>query len=228
MPGVLLLLLQLISARPVEVRHVDVPSFDDVKLAATYYDPGQPGPAAVIFRNCDQGRAGVDEFARALSARGVHVVAHDYRSGLAAGRDWRTTRGGDADRVHDWLVAQPNVDRSRLVVIGGSCGVSLALDFATTHATTVRGLVILSGPSDSLHRVHVARTPSLAVLGAASVEEGAAAGYIEPVVKASPNPASRMEVLHGADIFKGSATFRQSALTWIEARLAASRSPRSP
>ena len=223
MPSPFLLLLQLAAAQPLQVRDVHVPSFGGVTLMATYYDPGKAGPAVVLFRNCDQGRAGVDAFAKRLAARGVHVIAYDYRQGEAAGRSWRDTRNEDADRVHDWLVSQPKVDRSRIVGIGGSCGVSLTLDFATRRTSSVRGIVILSGPSDSSHKAFIARTPSLGVLGAASVEEGAAVGYIESVVKASSNSASRMFALHGAghgtDILRGSANFGETALDWILERL---------
>jgi uncharacterized protein len=205
------------------VRDVRIPSFDGVQLAATYYAPGAPGPAVVLFRNCDQGRASMDGFARKLAARGAHVVVYDYRGGEAAGRSWSETRSGDANRVYDWLATQPGVDRARLGVVGGSCGVALALDFAASHADQVKGIVILSGPSDSAHRAFIARTASIGVLGAASVEEGAAVGYIQPVVQASPNRASRMVVLkgagHGTEIFKGSASFEATALAWLARRL---------
>jgi dienelactone hydrolase len=215
---------QLGASPPVDVREVAVPSFDGTPLAATYYDPGKPGPAVVFFRNCDLGRASMDGFARALAGRGAHVIVYDYRGAQAAGRSWRDTRNGDADRIHRWLIAQRGVDSTRLAAVGGSCGVSLAIDFAARHATHVKGIVILSGPSDSTQRAFVARTPSLGVLGAASVEEGAAVGYIEPVVKASPNKVSRMVVLHGAghgtEILKGSAEFAATALDWLGTQLA--------
>jgi len=209
------------------VRDVRIPSFDGVQLAATYYAPDAPGPAVVLFRNCDQRRASMDGFARKLAARGAHVVVYDYRGGEAAGRSWSETRSGDANRVYDWLASQPGVDRTRLGVVGGSCGVALALDFASSHAEQVKGIVLLSGPSDSTQRAFIARSSSIGVLGAASVEEGAAVGYIQPVVRASSNKASRMVVLHGAghgtEIFKGSASFEATALDWLDRRLARPR-----
>jgi len=215
---------QLVASFTDGVRDVRIPSFDGMQLAATYYAPGTPGPAVVLFRNCDQGRASMDGFARKLAARGAHVVVYDYRGAQAAGRSWTETRIGDADRVFDWLAAQPGVDRTRLGVVGGSCGVALALDFAASHADQVKGLVILSGPSDSTQRAFIARTASIGVLGAASVEEGAAVGYIESVVRASTNRTSRMVVLkgagHGTEILKGSASFEATALDWIDRRLA--------
>jgi pimeloyl-ACP methyl ester carboxylesterase len=218
------LIVQLAVSPAIDVRDVRIKSFDGLELAATYYDPGKIGPGVVLFRNCDQRRTSMDGFARKLAARGAHVIVYDYRGGEAAGRSWSDTRIGDADRVHDWLLSQPDVDRTRLAVVGGSCGVALALDFTARHAKQVRGIVILSGPSDSTQRAFIARTSGIGVLGAASVEEGAAVGYIQPVVEASTNRASRMVVLHGAghgtDIFKGSASFEATALDWLAARLA--------
>ena len=215
---------QLVASFTDGVRDVRIPSFDGMQLAATYYAPGAPGPAVVLFRNCDQGRASMEGFARKLAARGAHVVVYDYRGAQAAGRSWRETRSADADRVYNWLASQPGVDRSRLGVVGGSCGVALALDFAVSHAEQVKGIVLLSGPSDSTQRAFIARTASIGVLGAASVEEGAAVGYIEPVVRASTNRTSRMVVLkgagHGTEILKGSASFEATALDWIDRRLA--------
>ena len=230
MRGVLVLtgiIVGLAVSPAVDVRDVRIRSFDGVELAATYYDPGKNGPGVVLFRNCDQRRMSMDGFARKLAARGAHVIVYDYRGGEAAGRSWSDTRIGDADRVHAWLLAQSGVDRTRLAVAGGSCGVALALDFAARHAEQVKGIVILSGPSDSTQRAFIARTPGIGVLGAASVEEGAAVGYIQPVVEASRNRASRMVVLHGAghgtEIFKGSASFEATALDWLAGRLALAR-----
>ena len=221
------ILAQLATPPVVAVRDVRIPSFDGSPLAASYYDPGKAGPAVVLFRNCDQGRAGMDAFARKLAARGAHVIVYDYRGGQASGHSWSDTRNGDADRVHAWLASQPGVDRTRLGAVGGSCGVGLTLDFAASHAGEIKGIVILSGPSDSTQRAFIARTSSIGVLGAASVEEGAAVGYIQPVVQASPNKASRMVVLHGAghgtDILKGSASFEATALDWLGARLSLPR-----
>jgi len=222
------ILVQLYASPAIIVVHdVDIRSFDGVELAATYYDPGQTGPGIVLFRNCDEGRASMDGFARKLAARGAHVIVYDYRGGEAPGRSWRDTRRADADRVHDWLASAPRVDRTRLGVVGGSCGVALALDFAAAHAVQVKGIVILSGPSDSTQRAFIARSASIGVLGAASVEEGAAVGYIQPVVQASANEESRMVVLngagHGTEIFKGSPSFEATALDWLAGRLALAR-----
>jgi dienelactone hydrolase len=219
---VLLGVIAQFAAPPaLDVRDVEIASFDGALLAATYYNPGKPGPGVVLFRNCDERRASMDGFARKLAARGAHVTVYDYRGGEAAGRSWRDTRSADADRVGAWLASQPGVDKTRLAAVGGSCGVGLTLDFAMTHAAQMKGIVILSGPSDSAHRAFITRSPKIGVLGASSVAEGAG-GYIEPVVKASPNKASRMVVTptgHGTEILKVNATFETTALDWLTTQL---------
>ena len=103
----------------------------------------------------------------------------------------------------------------------------LALDFATRHAEQIRGIIILSGPSDSAQRAVIARSPHIGVLAAASVEEGAGGANVEQVIKASKSKASRMVLLkgagHGTDIFKGSASFEATALDWLAGRLSLER-----
>ena len=164
LPLTLVILAFVPAAVPPAPRDVAIKSFDGASLSATYYDPGSPGPGVVIFHNCDGDRRKVDLFARHLSSRGMHVVSWDYRAGQAADRSFGDTRAGDADRIHDWLVSQPGVDRMRLIGVGGSCGVTVALGFAERHASQVKGVVILSGPSTAAQHAFVARTPSLAHL----------------------------------------------------------------
>ena len=99
----------------------------------------------------------------------------------------------------------------------------VALDFASRHAGQVKAIVILSGPSDAVQRTFIERAPGIAVFGAASVGEGAAVGYIEPVVKASTNTASKLVVLegasHGTEILNERPQFEATVLEWLSGRL---------
>src|SRR5688572_30145111 len=175
-------------------RDVEIRSFDGQPLAATYFNPGRAGPVVVVFRNCDQKRADIADLAARVSALGAHVITWEYRGGLATNLTWAETRARDADAILAWQVSQPGVDGERVLGIGGSCGVSLALDFAERNAARVRGLVLLSGPGTASQRAFVSRTPSLALFGAASKAEGAAVFYIDSIVRASTNPANRQAV----------------------------------
>src|SRR5690349_179636 len=139
------------TPEPLVPRDVVVGTSDGGRLAATYYDPGRVGPAVVIFKNCDQPRSSVDRLARKLATRGLHVVAYDYREGSPpAGKTWRVWRIDDADDALRWLFAQPRVDTTRVVALGGSCGSQVALDVAARRSRQMTGVVVLSsGPPDS-------------------------------------------------------------------------------
>lgn len=210
------------SARDVVIR-----SFDGTALAATFYEGGGRGPAAIIFRNCDAGRASVDGFARRLAARGIHVVTWDYRAGQSAARGWSGTRDGDADAVLGWLATRADVDTMRLASVGGSCGVALALSFARRHQSATAAVVILSGPSDVEEKRFIAAAARVAVFGAASRVEGAAVPYIDSVVSVSHHPRSRLVVLevggHGTGMLADGRALRDTVVAWLARELGAPR-----
>ena len=120
----------------------------------------------------------------------------------------------------------PGIDRTRLAAVGGSCGVTLTLDFAAKHADQMKGIVILSGPGDSAQRAFIARSPRIGVLGATSDADGpGGVANVEPIVKASASKASRMFVLptgHGMDILKANTAFEKTALDFLGAQLSLS------
>lgn len=210
------------SSPGADPQQVDIPAFDGIALHASYYAPKSAGPAIVIFRNCDRDRTSLDTFAQQLVALGIHTVTYDYRAAEAPGLGWRETRLRDAEAVASWLVKQPGVDSTRLIAIGGSCGVALALDFAQHHIPTPRGLILLSGPSDPAQRTFVARTPGMAIFGGASQAEGAAVPNIDSVVRASANTASRLLTPanggHGTEMLTFTPDFRVAVLAWIRDR----------
>lgn len=163
---------------------------DQNTLSALYYSPERPGPAAVIFRNCDAPLSSVRGIAERLRSAGFHALAYDYRRGLAAGKSWRETREADLEDVHAWLIAQPGIDTTRLVSIGGSCGAELALAFAQRFAPHVRGVVVMSGPSRPDQHAFIGSASAwLAVLGIVSIPEGAPTNIDDPV-NASTHPAT--------------------------------------
>ncbi len=214
-------------------RDVDIPAPDGGVLKATYYSADKPGPAVVLFRNCNHDRTSVETFAVKLSERGIHAVAYDYRAINAGSReDYDKNRTADLRAVHDWLVAQPDVDKTRLASAGGSCGVQLALRFAETYGPEVKGAVVLSGPSEKSQRQYVAKTPSLAVLAAASSEEAPVIPAMKEVVDASKNPHSKMVTLedagHGTDMLVNDKKFEATTLDWLEARLAKDTAKQEP
>ena len=211
------------APEPLSPRDVAIETSDGGRLAATYHDPGRSGPAIVIFRNCDQQRSSVDRFARKLAARGLHVVAYDYRGGNPpAGKTWRAWRNDDAGDVFRWLSAQPRVQGDRVVAVGGSCGSTLALDFAANHPRQTRGIVVMSmGPPDSATKAFLAKTPTLPVLGGASTAENSVPS-LDALVKSSKHAQSRLIVVptgHGTRMLEESPELESAAIDWIAARL---------
>lgn len=165
-------------------RDMEITAPGGVALKATYYSPGKPGPGVMLFHMCNRDRTSWDALAAQLAARGMDVLAYDYRGHGESGGEqaprmpleqvvevWRKTWGADMRAVHDWFVAQPSVDQSRLAAAGGSCGVFMSLLYAETYAPHVKGAVILAGPSETRLREFVARTEAFAVLGGVSKEE---------------------------------------------------------
>jgi hypothetical protein len=109
--AVVVLVATSLSRRPAAAggTEVQIVARDGASIGATFF-AGAPGPAVVIFRNCDAERASVTDLATALQARGLSTLAHDYRPGLAPGQDCHrmadrptrrheVTRGLIADRA---------------------------------------------------------------------------------------------------------------------------------
>lgn len=215
--GVSAVAFALAAATCAQKQEVEIKAPDGVTLKASYYSPGKPGPGVMLFHMCNRERSSWDAFAMQLAARGVHVLAWDYRGfGQSGGEQvprmpldqvvkvWRDSWGRDMRAVNDWFVAQPGVDQSRLASAGGSCGVFMSLLYAEMFRPQVKAAVILAGPSEPELREFVAKTPALAVLGGSSKEEVQPTAMIREVVEASKNLQSKFVVLenagHGTDM----------------------------
>ncbi|MEO8483781.1 MAG: hypothetical protein ABI634_16340 [Acidobacteriota bacterium] len=220
--AVIVLVATSMSPRPAAAggTEVQIVTRDGASIGATFF-AGAPGPAVVIFRNCDAERASVTDLAVALQARGLSTLAYDYRPGLAPGRDYEQTRLVDMEDVHDWLARQPGVTSTRLAAIGGSCGVQAALVFARRYAPDVRAAIVMSGGVNEELHAFVRTAPHLAILGIGSRPEGAPE-LIDDITRASPHPATRRLMLenrrHGTFILDDPA-LRANALAWLTAQL---------
>ena len=216
---VLLLAPHLAAAQQRDVR---IAGSDGYAIEASYYDPGKSGPGVILFRNCDQKRQANQGFAEKLRDLGIHVVSYEYRNGLIAGRDWQGTRAEDAKSIRAWLAANTAVDTTGLGVVGGSCGVQVALQFAMEFAAHVKAAVILSGPHSEEQRAFVARTTGLSVLAVASEGEGSEQ-YMKPIAQASRHPQSRLIVLegrsHGMLMLSDPTGLEPEVLRWLLDRL---------
>ncbi len=102
-----------------------------------------PGPAIIFGHGNaelieDWGREALD-----LSRRGVGVLLVEYPGyGLSEGKPTRASIGAAFEAAFDWVAAQPEVDRDRVVVLGRSLGGGVVTDLAT--AKPVRAVVLQS------------------------------------------------------------------------------------
>ncbi len=82
-------------------------------------------------------------FAALLAAAGFDVVLFDYRGyGRSSGRPSEQGTYLDARAALAWLLAQPGVEASRMLLLGESLGGAVAVDLALAHPPA--GLVLLS------------------------------------------------------------------------------------
>ncbi|HPD30770.1 MAG TPA: alpha/beta hydrolase [Phycisphaerae bacterium] len=101
-----------------------------------------------------------------LPAAGWNVLCFDYRGyGRSEGRISRRGSIADANAALDWLLAQPKVDRGRIVAFGQSLGGAIGI-VLTAQRPEIRGL-IADGAFDHYRRIarwHILRNPVLLVL----------------------------------------------------------------
>lgn len=182
-------------------------SGDGVRLAGTLTVPKSPGPhpAALLvggFGPHDRdGRLQGDSYARwseALTARGVAVLRYDKR-GIADSEGgnlaWldRTLLEADAAAAVRVLAARPEVDRSRVAIVGHSQGGDIAL-IAGTAVPSVRRVVTMAAPARPLSAY--ARTSLTALRALAGNRAAAAIASANPVRDAARLRAPLL-IVHG-------------------------------
>jgi hypothetical protein len=76
----------------------------------------------------------------------------------------------DFDAAYEFLVAQPRVDKTRIAVGGGSCGVDNALKLAERHPD-LKSLVLLAGGTDLAGINYIAQHPEVPIFTAAAADD---------------------------------------------------------
>jgi len=126
---------------------VNIRSADGVILVGTFLPASQPtSPALLLLHQWESDRHSYDDFARRMQAKGFSVLAVDGRgfgesTKSADGKTVQAERTaaavqsmlGDVDAAMKFLADQPNVDRSKIGIVGASYGSSLALIYAADH-----------------------------------------------------------------------------------------------
>jgi dipeptidyl aminopeptidase/acylaminoacyl peptidase len=144
----------------VEPELVRIPAADGPIPCFVYRPKGARGPTPAILTPHGgpegQSRPGLFPVHEALLTRGVAIVVPNIHGSTGYGRSWQTAIhkdwGGidlrDLTAVADWMAAQPDFDRARLAVHGGSYGGFATLLCVTRMPERWRCGVDISGWGD--------------------------------------------------------------------------------
>lgn len=223
--------LALCASAQTQKKDVDIKGADGVNLKATYFSPGRSGPGMLLLHQCNMDRHAWDSLGQDLANAGFHVVTVDFRGYGESGGDraQRDKWPGDVDAAFAYLMAQKDVDKSRIAAGGASCGVTQSSDLATRHHD-IKVLMLLSGQASDAAKTYISTTTSLPVFGAASDGDTGAAKGIKDAVGASKNPQSSVKIYsgteHGVPMFAKNPELEPLIVTWLKTQLAVKTSSR--
>jgi len=232
---VLTLALALPAAAVAGTPRVDVTihARDGAALKGTYVAGRPEAPAVLLLHMCNTTRRSWDPLIDQLGEAGIHAMALDYRGfGESAGPAFDSLSPqerralvnrwpDDVDAAYDWLMTQPGVDRTRVGVAGGSCGVTQAVLAAKRHPQ-VRSLVLLAGPVDRTGRRFLLDAPWIPVFASAAADDEYDADAPEAMrwlTDLSGNPRNRFvgfaDGRHGTEIFGRHPELPRDIVRWF-------------
>ena len=217
-PALALLVAWSDSRAQAGVREMDVLASDGVRLPATYWSPGKPGPGILLLHQCDMTRRAWTELGAALAARGVHVLTFDYRGYGDSPAGARERLDPDIDAALATLVASDGVDSTRLAAGGASCGVRNAVELAR-RSGRIDALLLLSGPTPDAGLAWLRAHATTPIFAAASATEDFAVQSLQKVVATSSSAATTMRVVrapgHGVPMFAADSTLMPAIVDWV-------------
>lgn len=195
-----------------------------------------PGPAVLLLHQCNADKDSWAPLAGALAAAGVHVLAFDFR-GFGGSRSelvgdfaeqakehWPAF-GDDVDRAVELLRGMPDVDASRLGVMGASCGGSQALLLALRDPE-VKAVGFLSSSLPRLGDVDVAQfeaNRALPVLAIAAEKDEGTYERMQELFAKSADARTKLVLykggLHGVPLFEHDPGLVPSIVAWFTAAL---------
>jgi dienelactone hydrolase len=222
-----------LAQSPPAGRDVTLTAPDGTALKATYYASAQPGPAVLLLHMCNTTRKSWEPLGPQLAAAGIHALSVDYRGFGESGGERSDTLPpqdaqrvinekwpGDIDAAYDFLIAQPAVDKTRVGVAGGSCGVNQAVRVARRHPE-VRSLALLAGPLDLEGLAFVTENSWLPIFAAAAADDqydDDAPGLMRWLLALSGNPRNKFSGFrdgkHGTEIFGAHPELPKQIVAW--------------
>jgi len=172
----------LVHSQSSSTKDIDITAPDGIKLRATLFSTGKPGPGVLLLHMCNTTRKSWEPVAKELAEKGINALTVDNRGfGESGGPRFEgATPDGmkqlndkwpdDSVAAYEFLVAQPGVDKARIAVGGGSCGVDNALKVAERQ-TDVKALVLLAGGTDLAGINFIAQHPERPIFTAAAADD---------------------------------------------------------
>jgi len=223
-------------------RDVDLTARDGVKLKGTFFSAGKPGPAVMLFHQCNRDRTAWAPLAAQLAQAGVNVLTMDNRGFGGSGGDRYASLtleqrevemkvwAADFDIAYQYLLAQPGVDKARIGAGGASCGVDNVIQLARRHPG-VRTLVLLSGTTDNDGIKFLESAANIPLLISASEDDGGMLPYMRWLMAFSTNPQDKLvgykAAGHGTEMFKVEKGLEPMILDWYVAKLERPPAPTS-
>jgi dienelactone hydrolase len=222
-----------LAQSPQAGRDVALTAPDGTALKATYYASAQPGPAVLLLHMCNTTRKSWEPLGPQLAASGLHALSVDYRGFGESGGDRYDTLPpqdaqrvinekwpGDIDAAYEFLLAQPGVDKTRVGVAGGSCGVNQAVRVARRHPE-VRSLTLLAGALDLEGLAFISEKSWLPIFAAAAADDqydDDAPGLMRWILAMSGNPRNKFSGFrdgkHGTEIFGPHPELPKQMVAW--------------
>jgi len=209
----------LAAAQAPAPKDVDIAAPDGVKLRATFFASEKPGPGVLLLHMCNTTRKSWEPVAKQLAQSGINALTVDNRGfGESGGprydvaapdaarqiqQQWRA----DFDAVLQYLASQLGVDKERLAVGGGSCGVDNAVKVAEHHPNT-KAMVLLAGNTDPEGDNFIFKRADIPIFTAAADDDEYSPTTVQMMewyAQLSGNPRSKSvrfaEGRHGTEIF---------------------------
>ena len=235
--------LAAVAAAPPQPRDVDIVAADGFRLLATYYPAAKTGPGVLLLHMCNTDRKSWAPLAPQLAAAGINVLTVDNRGFGVRGGGSNPTRAQEEEAQKHWpsdfdaafafLLAQPGVDKDRIGIGGGSCGMNNAIQTARRHPNDVKSLVLLAGGSDAEGLQFLQQNAWLPLFTAAAADDeyiADAPAIMKWFADLSGNPRNKFmgfaDGRHGTEIFPVHPELVRAIVAWEVENL--EKSPADP
>jgi len=215
----LLAFTSLASAQTSSRKDVYISTPDGIRLRASFFSAGKPGPGVILLHMCNTTRKSWEPVAVRLSEKGTNALTIDNRGfGESGGPRFEGASPdvmnqlnekwpADFEAAYRFLISQSGVDETRIAIGGGSCGVGNAIKLAEGHAD-VKALVLLAGGTDIAGIKFIAQHPERPIFTAAAADDEynpATLELMQWLSELSGNPRTKFsgfkEGRHGTEIF---------------------------